>query len=101
MSLVHELADRVGPRPAGSPAGAVAAETVAEALRAAGLEPRFQEFPLLAYEADETGREVGRIYANPVVGGPIPFLSLQHLPITVGPTVYVSVADGERLRGLE
>jgi hypothetical protein len=155
MSLVHELADRVGPRPAGSPAGAVAADAVAEALREAGLEPRFQEFPLLAYEAgepelevdgarwaagpcmyahptpeggvrgrvrhiggqprelaggedapafaieDDQGREVGRIYANPVVGGPIPFLSLQHLPITVGPTVYVSVADGERLRELE
>jgi hypothetical protein len=155
MSLVETLAERVGPRPAGSQAGAAAADAVADALREAGLEPRFQEFPLLAYEADEPelevdgvrwaagpcmyahptpvdgvggrirriggqkrelaggeeapafaiedadGREVGRVYANPVAGGPIPFVSLQHPPITVGPTVFVSVADGERLRELE
>jgi hypothetical protein len=154
-NLIEELGSRIGPRTAGSPAAAEAAEAIAEALRGLGLEPRFQEFPLLGYEAgepeleidgelwaagpcvyahptpedgiegrirkigdqprgfdgddrapafaieDEGGRELGRVYANPVFGGAIPFLSLQHLHITVGPTVHVSVEDGERLLGLE
>lgn len=155
MNLLEALAAEIGVRTAGSPAAEAAAERIAEAFRALGLEPRLQEFPLLGYEPEEPelevdgermatgpclyahptspegvegrirligeqprglvegdaapafavedsrGREVGRIYANPVVGGAIPFVSLQHLQITVGPTAFVSVEDGERLRRLE
>jgi hypothetical protein len=35
-----------------------------------------------------------------VAGGAIPFFSLQHLHITIGPTVYISVEDGERLAAM-
>jgi aminopeptidase YwaD len=73
-------------------------------IRKIGEQPRDlgdgKPAPAFAVE-DEDGRELGRIYANPVYGDAIPFLSLQHLQITVGPTVYVSVRDGERLLGLE
>ncbi len=58
MNLVEALAIGVGPRPAGSDAAFRAAETVAEAFRDLGLEPRFQEFDLLGYEADEPELEV-------------------------------------------
>ena len=58
MNLVEALAAGVGPRTAGSDAAARAADTVAEAFRELGLEPRFQEFELLAYEADEPQLEV-------------------------------------------
>ncbi len=58
MNLVEALAIGVGPRPAGSDAAFRAAETVAEAFRDLGLEPRFQEFELLGYEADEPELEV-------------------------------------------
>jgi hypothetical protein len=154
-NLIEVLGSRIGPRTAGSAAAAEAAEAIAGAFRGLGLEPRFQEFPLLGYEAgepeleiegerwaagpcvyahptpdegvvgrlrkigeqprdlgdgkpapafaieDDAGLELGRIYANPVFGGAIPFISLQHPQITVGPTVHVSVVDGERLLGLE
>lgn len=53
MNLVDALATGVGPRTAGSAAAAEAAETVADAFRELGLEPRFQEFDLLGYEAEE------------------------------------------------
>jgi hypothetical protein len=73
-------------------------------IRKIGEQPRDlgdgKPAPAFAVE-DEDGLELGRIYANPVYGGAIPFLSLHHLQITVGPTVYVSVDDGERLLGLE
>jgi aminopeptidase YwaD len=79
-------------------------EGVAGRIRKIGEQPRDfgngKPAPAFAVE-DEDGRELGRIYANPVYGEAIPFLSLQHLQITVGPTVYVSVDDGERLVGLE
>jgi hypothetical protein len=53
VNLVEALAVGVGPRPAGSEAAFRAAETVADAFRELGLEPRFQEFDLVGYEADE------------------------------------------------
>jgi peptidase M28-like protein len=53
MNLVDALAAGVGPRTAGSEAAAEAAETVASAFRELGLDPRFQEFHLVGYEADE------------------------------------------------
>src|SRR5438067_8746991 len=58
VNLVEALAVGVGPRPAGSPAAGRAAELVADAFRDLGLEPRFQEFELLGYEADEPELEV-------------------------------------------
>ena len=58
MDLIEALAGGVGPRTAGSDAAARASETVADAFRALGLEPRFQEFELVGYEADEPELEV-------------------------------------------
>src|SRR5207247_3717083 len=69
VSLVEVRDEGIGPRPAGSPQAAGAAEAVAEAFAALGLEPRFQEFPLLGYEAEEPELEVDgeRIPAGPCV----------------------------------
>lgn len=58
MDLVDALAVGIGPRTAGSAEASRAADTVAEAFRELGLEPRFQEFDLLGYEADEPLLEV-------------------------------------------
>ena len=58
MNLVEALAVDVGPRPAGSDEASRAADLVADAFRELGLEPRFQEFDLLGYEADEPELEV-------------------------------------------
>jgi hypothetical protein len=53
VNLVEALALGVGPRTAGSEAAARASDTVADAFRELGLEPRFQEFELVGYDADE------------------------------------------------
>ncbi|MGZ4333286.1 MAG: M28 family metallopeptidase [Gaiellaceae bacterium] len=58
MDLVEALSVGIGPRPAGSAAAARAADLVADAFRELGLEPRFQEFDLLGYDADEPELEV-------------------------------------------
>ena len=58
MNLIESLAGGVGPRTAGSDAAVRAADTVADAFRELGLEPRFQEFDLVAYDADEPELEV-------------------------------------------
>ena len=58
MNLVEALAVGIGPRTAGSAEASRAADVVAEAFRALGLEPRFQEFELLGYDADEPELEV-------------------------------------------
>jgi hypothetical protein len=58
VNLVEALAVGVGPRPAGTAEAARAAEVVGDAFRELGLEPRFQEFELLGYEADEPELEV-------------------------------------------
>jgi hypothetical protein len=58
VNLVEALAGEVGPRTAGSDSAARAAEVVADAFRELGLEPRFQEFELLGYDADEPELEV-------------------------------------------
>jgi aminopeptidase YwaD len=58
VNLVEALAGDVGPRTAGSDAAGRAADTVADAFRELGLEPRFQEFDLVGYEADEPELEV-------------------------------------------
>ncbi len=77
MNLVEALAGQIGPRTAGSDASARAAETVAEAFRALGLEVRFQEFQLLAYEADE------------------PLLEVEGERWAAGPCMYAHAFDGE------
>jgi Iap family predicted aminopeptidase len=58
VNLIDALSAGVGPRPAGSDEAARAADTVAEAFRELGLAVTFQEFELLAYEADEPELEV-------------------------------------------
>jgi Iap family predicted aminopeptidase len=58
VNLIDVLAGEIGPRLAGSNASAQAAEAVAQAFRELGLEPRFQEFPFLAYDPDEPQLEV-------------------------------------------
>lgn len=58
MNLVTALAADIGPRTAGSDAATGAAEIVAAAFRELGLEPGFQEFDLLGYDADEPELEV-------------------------------------------
>lgn len=76
MNLIEALGVGVGVRQAATAASAEAAETVAEAFRELGLEPRFQEFRLLGYEAEEPELEIEGerweagpcIYANPTEG---------------------------------
>jgi Peptidase family M28 len=76
VSLVETLAVSIGVRTAGSPEAARAAEAVADAFRAAGFEPRFQEFPLVGYDAEEPELEVDGerwsagpcMYAHPTDG---------------------------------
>jgi len=58
VNLVEALAGGVGPRTAGSDSAARAADVVADAFRELGLEPRFQEFELVGYDADEPELEV-------------------------------------------
>ena len=58
MNLIETLATSIGPRTAGSDAASRAADAVADAFRELGLETRFQEFPLVGYEADEPLLEV-------------------------------------------
>jgi hypothetical protein len=58
VNLVDALATGIGPRPAGSAEASRAADVVAGAFRELGLEPRFQEFELVGYEADEPELEV-------------------------------------------
>jgi hypothetical protein len=77
VNLVEALAVGVGPRPAGSAESARAADTVADAFRELGLEPRFQEFELVAYEPDE------------------PELVVEGERWDAGPCVYAHAFDGE------
>lgn len=77
MNLVEALAVDIGPRTAGSEAAGRAAETVADAFRELGLAPRFQEFPLVGYEADE------------------PLLEVDGERWAAGPCMYAHDFDGE------
>ena len=77
MNLVDALAVEIGPRTAGSAAAARAADTVADAFSDLGLEPRFQEFELVAYEADE------------------PELTVEGERWDAGPCGYAHAFDGE------
>ncbi|MFL5952636.1 MAG: M28 family metallopeptidase [Gaiellaceae bacterium] len=77
MNLIEALAVDVGPRTAGSDAASRAADTVADAFRELGLEPRFQEFELLAYEPDA------------------PELDVEGERWDAGPCMYAHAFDGE------
>jgi hypothetical protein len=77
VNLIETLASGIGPRTAGSDAAARAADAVADAFRALGLEPRFQEFPLVGYEADE------------------PLLEVEGERWNAGPCQYAHEFDGE------
>ena len=76
VNLVEALAVEIGPRPAGTEEASRAADLVADAFRELGLEPRFQEFDLLGYEADEPELEIDGVrwdagpcmYAHPFAG---------------------------------
>jgi Iap family predicted aminopeptidase len=76
VNLIETLGVEIGVRQAGTPAAGRAAEAVADAFRDAGLEPRFHEFGLLGYEAEEPELEIDGerwdagpcIYSNPTDG---------------------------------
>jgi aminopeptidase YwaD len=53
VNLVQTLAVEIGVRQCGTEAAARAAAAIADAFRSLGLEPRFQEFPLLGFDAEE------------------------------------------------
>jgi hypothetical protein len=104
VNLVEALAVDVGPRPAGSAEAARAADTVAEAFRELGLEPRFQEFELLGYEADEPLLEVEGerwpagpcMYAHAFDGsGTVRRIGSQRAPVGDGKLPAFAVVDDE------
>ena len=76
MNLVETLGVEIGVRQVGTPAADEAADAIAAALRDVGLEPRFHEFSLLGYEAEEPLLEIDGerwaagpcMYANPTDG---------------------------------
>jgi hypothetical protein len=151
VNLLETLGVEIGVRQVGTPAADRAAEAIADAFREEGLEPRFHEFSLLGYEADEPlleidgdrwdagpcmyatptggtvegtirrlgahsvggffpdadvfaveadGRELARLNMSPFGGAAIPFLTGVR-QIAVGPTVFISGADAERLREMD
>jgi Iap family predicted aminopeptidase len=152
VSLVETLGVEIGVRQAGTPAAHEAAVAVAAAFRDAGLDPRFHEFGLLGYEAEEPeleidgerweagpcmyanptdgfvegrvrrrgthsiggffpeadvfaieddgGRELARLLMSPFGGPAIPFLTGAR-QIAVGPAMFISGADSDRLREME
>jgi hypothetical protein len=77
VNLIEALSVGIGPRTAGSAEAGRAAETVAAAFRELGLEPRFQEFDLVGYDADE------------------PELEVEGEPWAAGPCMYAHPFDGE------
>jgi hypothetical protein len=111
MNLVEALAAEIGPRTAGSAAATRASDLVAEAFRELGLEPRFQEFELLAYDADEPVLEVegeawpagACMYAHPFDGeGLLRRIGQSPAPVGDGmlPSFAVVDPDGRELARL-
>jgi len=58
VNLITALGTEIGVRTTGSPEAARSADAIAEAFRELGLQPRFEEFPLLGYDADEPELEI-------------------------------------------
>jgi hypothetical protein len=77
VNLVEALSVEIGPRQAGTDEASRAADVVADAFRDLGLEPRFQEFDLVGYEADP------------------PELEVEGEPWPVGPCMYAHSFEGE------
>jgi hypothetical protein len=77
VNLVDALSTGIGPRTAGSDEAARAADVVADAFRELGLAVGFQEFDLLAYDADE------------------PLLEVEGERWDAGPCMYAHTFDGE------
>src|SRR2546423_14106223 len=59
----------------------------------------FPETDIFAVE-DEDGRELARLHMSPFGGAAIPFLTGPR-QIAIGPTVFISGSDAERLRGMD
>jgi Iap family predicted aminopeptidase len=57
-NLITELGVSIGPRMAGSDASLRAAQAIADAMRATGLEVRFQEFEFVGYAPAEPSLEI-------------------------------------------
>jgi Peptidase family M28 len=102
MNLIDALATGVGPRTAGGDESARAADVVAGAFRELGLEPRFQEFDLLGYEADEPLLEVEGerwdagpcLYAHPFAGeGVVQRIGTAAAPVGDGKLPIFAVVD--------
>jgi Peptidase family M28 len=103
VNLVEALSVDIGPRPAGSNEASRAANVVADAFRELGLEPRFQEFDLVGYEADEPELEVDGerwpagpcMYAHPFEGeGTVRRIGASPNPIGEGKLANFAVVDG-------
>lgn len=58
MRLVQELGVEIGERMCGTPEAERATEAIAAAFSDLGLQPRFQEFEFVGYEADEPELEI-------------------------------------------
>jgi hypothetical protein len=104
VNLVEALAVGVGPRPAGTAEAARAADVVADAFRELGLEPSFQEFELLGYEADEPELEVESerwpagpcMYAHPFDGdGTVKRIGSSPAPVGGGRLPSFAIVDGD------
>jgi hypothetical protein len=108
--LLEALA-AIGPRQCGTEPAARAAAAVADAFGTLGLEPQFEEFPLLCYETEEPELWVDGerwpagpcMYAHPGEcegKGPIPFFggSVGAGHVAQPPTAFLSRADAERIR---
>jgi len=104
VNLIEALADGIGPRTAGSDAAARAADTVADAFRELGLEPRFQEFDLVGYDADEPELEVEGerwdagpcMYAHAFDGeGTVRRIGESNAPVGGGKLPNFAVVDGD------
>jgi hypothetical protein len=76
VNLLETLGVRIGPRQAGTAAADEAADAVAASFRELGLEPRFHEFSLLGYDADE------------------PLLEIDGERWDAGPCIYAAPTDG-------
>jgi hypothetical protein len=58
VNLLQTLGVEIGVRQTGTPAASQAADAIADAFRELGLEPRFEEFPLLGYDTEEPELEI-------------------------------------------
>jgi hypothetical protein len=104
VDLVDALATDIGPRTAGSEAASRAADTVAAAFSELGLEPRFQEFELVGYDADEPELEVDGepwpagpcMYSHAFAGeGTIKRIGESNAPVGDGKLPNFAVVDAE------